>query len=503
MHHCGNTGAGPSLRRGASIALGLASITFVAHAQLRFEHLATVDLSALTLPTSATFTGTQAANVAWNGSELVIAGWNAGMATTVGIVRITDVFDTPVISAPFGVVSVVSGLGYSGLDVQGAMVAAPLDTGATSAQGLALYDASGAVVWSFSARCTSGAAFDPDFLGAHGPGSGVGWVSFAGGRRALNDAATGAEIYSLATGMIINSSSGTTWRDLDFDETNGDVYLRKSNDVVRCVRTGSNDCVSTVLVNLIDSTQPRQNVAVLNADGGTYLLFNDRFTNATGQSFFTVNKVTDTSGVAVATNFGSFAPPTSNGAYDFGWDSGTDTLAVLDVSNVKAYLFQLLTDPQDGSFCYGDGLDTSHTTPCPCANVGSAGRGCANSVHPEGARLLATGSAAADDVVLRAQGMPATVACIYLQGDAQDDVVFGDGVRCAGGSLLRLRTKLNVGGASSFPEALVDTITLSARGGVSVGSGLVRFYQTYYRNSAAAFCPPETFNVSKGWLQVC
>ena len=94
--------------------------------------------------------------------------------------------------------------------------------------------------------------------------------------------------------------------------------------------------------------------------------------------------------------------------------------------------------------------------------------------------------------------MPATVSCIYLQGDALTDVLFGDGVRCTGGTLLRLRTRVNVGGASAFPDS-TDTVTLSQRGGVTPGSGARRYYQTYYRNSAAVFCPPETFNVTNGW----
>jgi len=33
---------------------------------------------------------------------------------------------------------------------------------------------------------------------------------------------------------------------------------------------------------------------------------------------------------------------------------------------------------------------------------------------------------------------------------------------------------------------------------VTIGSGVTRYYQTYYRNSAALFCPPETFNVTSG-----
>jgi hypothetical protein len=148
-------------------------------------------------------------------------------------------------------------------------------------------------------------------------------------------------------------------------------------------------------------------------------------------------------------------------------------------------------------FCAGDGTLADHTTPCPCANNGTAGNGCANSANAAGGNLAATGLPSNDDVVLNGSGMPLTVACIYLQGDALDDVVFGDGVRCTGGTLLRLRTKTNVGGASSFPDS-VETVTLSQRGGVTIGSGARRYYQTYYRNAAALFCPPETFNVTNG-----
>ncbi|MBI5364534.1 MAG: hypothetical protein HZA53_15260 [Planctomycetes bacterium] len=166
-------------------------------------------------------------------------------------------------------------------------------------------------------------------------------------------------------------------------------------------------------------------------------------------------------------------------------------------ASVNGFQFVLL--PANGApFCFGDGLDVAHTTACPCANVGSAGNGCANSVNANGANLAASGSIPADSVVLSGSGMPATVSCIYLQGDGLDDAVFGDGVRCAGGALVRLRTRLNAGGASSFPDS-TDTVTLSQRGGVTVGSGATRSYQTYYRNSAALFCPPETFNVTNGW----
>ncbi len=183
----------------------------------------------------------------------------------------------------------------------------------------------------------------------------------------------------------------------------------------------------------------------------------------------------------------------------------SDGVTTTPVTTTHANGFQIMwftftvgTPAVFASFCSGDGTLTDHTTPCPCGNNGAAGNGCANSVNANGANLTATGSAALDNVVLNGSGMPLTVSCIYLQGDALNDGVFGDGVRCAGGTLIRLRTKTNAGGASAFPDS-TDTITLSARGGVTVGSGVRRYYQTYYRNSAAGFCPPETFNVTNGW----
>ena len=153
--------------------------------------------------------------------------------------------------------------------------------------------------------------------------------------------------------------------------------------------------------------------------------------------------------------------------------------------------------PPGVAFCAGDGADPAVTVDCPCANFGLSGNGCANSVNANGAALALDGHVATDDVVLQASGMPATASCIYLQGSQVEMEAFGDGVRCVGGTLLRLRAKANVGGASQFPDS-ADTITLSQRGGVAVGSGATRYYQTYYRNSAAAFCPPDTFNVTSG-----
>lgn len=130
---------------------------------------------------------------------------------------------------------------------------------------------------------------------------------------------------------------------------------------------------------------------------------------------------------------------------------------------------------------------------CPCMNFGSMGHGCANSTNSAGGLLMATGVPSHDTLVLRGSGMPATSTCIYLQGEFETSVGFGDGVLCASGALIRLRTKINSSGASQFPEA--GDPSVSVRGQVTPGSGASRIYQTYYRN-AASYCTSATFNVT-------
>jgi hypothetical protein len=153
------------------------------------------------------------------------------------------------------------------------------------------------------------------------------------------------------------------------------------------------------------------------------------------------------------------------------------------------------SQPFSAPFCFGDGSGG----PCPCGNVGIGGHGCANSLNPQGALLTASGQLNPDSLVLSGSGMPATSLCIYLQGDAVVQTAFGDGLRCAGGSLIRLAVKSNLAGASAFPED-TDTLSISQRGQVALGSGETRYYQTYYRNPTPGFCTSETFNVSNGIL---
>jgi plastocyanin len=146
-------------------------------------------------------------------------------------------------------------------------------------------------------------------------------------------------------------------------------------------------------------------------------------------------------------------------------------------------------------YCFGDGSGTT----CPCGNnvTPGSGTGCANTLGV-GGRLAATGapSLGGDTVVLHGTSMPNT-ATLYFEGTTQvgggAGATFGDGLRCAGGSVVRLGTKTNVGGASQYPTA--GDASVSVRGLVT--SPGTRYYQAWYRN-AAPFCQPETYNLTNG-----
>ncbi len=147
------------------------------------------------------------------------------------------------------------------------------------------------------------------------------------------------------------------------------------------------------------------------------------------------------------------------------------------------------------TFCFGDGTGTQ----CPCGNDSATGSeaGCQSSIG-SGGRLTATGHAAlsADTLALHGSQMPNSSA-LYFQGTTQSaggaGTVFGDGLRCASGSIVRLGAKVNALGVSGYPG--VGEPTVSAKGAITAPG--VRTYQVWFRN-AAAYCTPSTFNLTNG-----
>ena len=149
--------------------------------------------------------------------------------------------------------------------------------------------------------------------------------------------------------------------------------------------------------------------------------------------------------------------------------------------------------------CFGDGS----AAPCPCANSGLPGHGCDNSAATGGAKLDSSGTASltGDSLVLSASGELPTALGIFLQGNLEvAPAGFGDGLRCAGGSLKRLYAKSAIAGSSSAPQA--GDLSVSARSallGDVIHAGEQRVYQVYYRDPNLGFCAApagDSWNVS-------
>jgi hypothetical protein len=174
-------------------------------------------------------------------------------------------------------------------------------------------------------------------------------------------------------------------------------------------------------------------------------------------------------------------------------DTGAGTAPIVDIGHHE------WPAPRVESYCFGDLFGG----PCPCGNFSalSAGEGCANSLG-FGAFLTWSGSARinGDTFALRGSQMPNST-CLYFQGTTQTaagvGTAFGDGLRCASGTVVRLGTKTNVSGTSQYP--VLGDLSISVKGGVST-PGSTRTYQVWYRN-AAVFCTTSTFNLSNA-LQV-
>jgi len=72
--------------------------------------------------------------------------------------------------------------------------------------------------------------------------------------------------------------------------------------------------------------------------------------------------------------------------------------------------------------------------------------------------------------------------------------VFGDGILCINGSLIRLGVEFASGGFASHPGP-GDT-ALSVHGAIPI-DGITAYYQCWYRD-AVVFCTNSTFNLTNG-----
>ena len=133
-------------------------------------------------------------------------------------------------------------------------------------------------------RGGSGVDFDPGFPGGNAAqGAGVAWVrSFDSGRRALQNAATGADIWTPNIGFqwIPNGGNQGFTRDIAFDPSTGDMYIRSSNEVYFADRSGDNSTTVANNVKLVDNADAPfvnyQHIAFLNTSNDGNLLMYQR-----------------------------------------------------------------------------------------------------------------------------------------------------------------------------------------------------------------------------------
>ena len=301
---------------------------------------------------------------------------------------------TPTYSSTFGTISTISTRGYTGLAMSGNSLMASLDLGSNNVNGIQMFDASNNTrTWNLSATGTNtsnigttrgmaGPDFDPGYQGNAAQGGGAGWTTQGVGRRLVNNITTGSAVYvsgtnaafmannpNAALGMIINADSSVlastvTWRDMAFDPATGNLYLRNQFGVVATNRTGANTDVNPlnstagqsgyiyvnsgstvsnnvgVTIGYMNSIATGSTSVFSNTYAGDLLVFNDRASTANGQSWTNVIKFTTVSGSSVTPTWTFLsAPATGNGAYDYEWDSASQTLAVVDYANRNVSIF--------------------------------------------------------------------------------------------------------------------------------------------------------------------
>lgn len=156
--------------------------------------------------------------------------------------------------------------------------------------------------------------------------------------------------------------------------------------------------------------------------------------------------------------------------------------------------------PFTKDFCEGDGAANGGAN-CPCGNnsSGGAGAGCVNGTGV-GALLGATGSPsiANDTLVLSATGIT-NGAGYFFVGDQQiaggAGTPFGNGLRCVGGNVQRIRKIPGGSGSGTLPP-----VGQSIHMIVGASAGDTDFFQVWYRDPNGA-CG-NAFNTTNGVIVV-
>jgi Tol biopolymer transport system component len=282
-------------------------------------------------------------------------------------------------------------------------------------------------------------------------------------------------------------------------ESGEDAYLRdRQLGTTECVSAGGNGWSYSSPItpdgryvtffgtasNLGVGDTPTYDVFVRDRQLGTFELVSQSSANVPGNDLSEWPAISDDGRyVAFSSLAFNLVPGDSNAAYD---------IFVRDRSGGTS--FTSLCDPGSGG-----------VIGCPCANPASGpGRGCDNSSATGGAVLTASGATflSSDSLVFTTSGEKPRALSIVMQGNGSiaSGVIYGQGVRCLGGTVIRrLFVAQASAGSIRLPDHSAGESTVSARSaakGDVIQSGQSRYYLVYYRDPIVlGGCPAtSTFN---------
>ena len=332
----------------------VAATALSAHAQLNLSLLANVDISGLSDATFAPAFGNNPSAVAWDGTTAWVGGYNtSGVAANTGWARVDSVLTTPALPTAvgqiYGQVSTPGSRGITGAVVSGNSLFVGLDTGAASTNSYRGFNATtGAQLWDASASGNAGqrgsaVGLNTGFAGGGVTANSPTFLGIGSGFARTVNASTGTSVNNI---NVNSSAGGTSWRDLGFDSS-GNMFIRESNRLIFAARTGDATITapSSVLPTglVVASAVDNQNLAVLQPAFGNFVLLNDRTATAAGQLMSNAVKAFSFAGTAQTLTFSGFDPTTvtGTGAYDFAYNSATNTVAISDFSNRRLYVFNV------------------------------------------------------------------------------------------------------------------------------------------------------------------
>jgi hypothetical protein len=302
---------------------------------------------------------------------------------------------------------------------------------------------------------------------------------------------------------VVVGDTGFNWnfRSVEFDPTSGVLYATRDNELFTLdLVTGA----ATSVASITGATLDQATAVAIDAAGNAYM------TDIGNTGLFSLDLGTGTmthlGDLFVSPWFQDLAFDSAGTLWGVGGSGGIYTIDTTAVTATQMYsssgyggiTFLRGPAPEPGeAYCPGDGV--APHTPCPCANNndGSMG-GCdwGDPAFPEGGVLSATGSdsISANDTFLTATGVSNNFGIFF----GADNPVNGgngnplnDGLRCAGGGLVRLIPPTMASGNTLTTPLPVQTLDTGA------ASGVTRRYQYWFRTPAGP-CG-QMANLSNGY----